>query len=139
MFERSKKAASTLKRLMAVAAVPALALLALSLAPRANTAYALYVVSDSDYVHVDELDGDIFVTNGSAELVSREYGQDLLLSMGQSVTVFCQDRTISDVTRDETITQLLSRLNIYPSPLEMVSVFFQENALEITVASEFVF
>lgn len=139
MFERSKKAASLLKRLTAAAAVPALAILALCLAPRANTAYALYVVSDSGYVHVDEVDGDIFLTNGAAELVSRQDGKDLLLTAGQPVTVRCQDRTLTGVTKDETVSDLLNRLDISPSPLEMVSVFFQDDALEITVASEFVF
>ena len=139
MFETSKKAALTLKRLIAAAAVPALTLLALSLAPRPADAYALYVVSDSDYVHVDELDGDVFLTNGAAELVSRENGKDLLLTAGQPVTVHYQGQPFASVTRDETVSQLLSRLDLYPSPLEMVSVSFQDDALEIAVASEFVF
>ena len=139
MFERSKKAASLLKRLIAVAAVPALTVLALSLAPHPTDAYALYVVSNDDYVHVDELDGDVFLTDGSAELVSRKDGKDLLLTAGQSVTVHYQEEPFSTVTKQETVDQLLNRLEIYPSPLEMVSVSFQDEALEISVASEFVF
>ena len=139
MFERSKNAASTLKRLIAVAAVPVLTILALSLAPHPRDAYALYVVSDDDYVHVDELDGEVFLTDGSAELVSRKDGKDLLLTAGQPVTVYYQEAPVSAVTREETVNELLSRLDIHPSPLEMVSVFFLDNALEISVASEFVF
>ena len=44
MFERSKKAASLVKRLIAVAAVPALSILAISLAPHPSDsdASALY-------------------------------------------------------------------------------------------------
>ena len=68
MFERSKKAARSLKRLIAAAAVPALSLLAVSLMPFPSDtdAYALYIVSDDDYVHVDELEGGVFLTDGSA-------------------------------------------------------------------------
>ena len=139
MFERSKKAASTLKRLIAVAAVPTLTVLALSLAPHPSDAYALYVVSDDDYVQVDELEGDVFLIDGSAELVSRKNGKDLLLTAGQNVTVNYQDEPVSSVTKEETVTELLNRLDIHPSPLEMVSVFFQDGSLEINVASEFVF
>lgn len=139
MFERSKKAALTLKRLIAVAAVPALTILALSLSPHPRDAYALYVVSNDDYVHVDELDGEVFLTDGSAELVSRKDGKDLLLTAGQPVTIRYQDQLLSAVTGQETVNELLSRLDIHPSPLEMVSVFFLDDALEISVASEFVF
>ena len=139
MFERSKKAASTLKRLIAVAAVPTLTVLALSLAPHPSDAYALYVVSDDDYVQVDELEGDVFLIDGSAELVSRKNGKDLLLTADQNVTVNYQDEPFSSVTKEETVTELLNRLDIHPSPLEMVSVFFQDGSLEINVASEFVF
>ena len=94
MFERSRKAASNMKRLIAVAAVPALSVLALSLTPhpRDVDAYALYVVNNDSYVHVDELDGEVFLTDGSAELVSRRSGSDLMLTAGQPVTVTYQDR-----------------------------------------------
>ena len=82
MFERSKKAVSLVKRLTAVAAVPALSLLALALAPHPTDqdASALYVVTDDNaYVHVDQLTADVFLTDSSAELVSRESGNDLLV------------------------------------------------------------
>ena len=71
MFERSKKAASNLKRLIAVAAVPALSVLAISLAPHPSNAdaHALYVVSDEAYLRMEEVTGDIFLTDGSAGLM----------------------------------------------------------------------
>ena len=141
MFERSRKAASNMKRLIAVAAVPALSVLALSLTPhpRDVDAYALYVVNNDSYVHVDELDGEVFLTDGSAELVSRRSGSDLMLTAGQPVTVTYQGEPLTSVTRSETVSQLLERLEIQPSPLEMVSVSFLDEALEISVNSEFVF
>lgn len=141
MFERSKKAASLMKRLIAVAAVPALSVLALSLAPHPtdNDASAMYVVTDDAYVHVDDLTADVFLTDSSAELVSREDGNDLLLSAGQDVTVTYQDAATSAVSREETVSQLLSRLGIQPSPLEMVSVAFLDSGIEINISSELVF
>ena len=141
MFERSKKAASLMKRLIAVAAVPALSVLALSLAPHPtdNDASAMYVVTDDAYVHVDDLTADVFLTDSSAELVSRKDGNDLLLSAGQDVTVTYQDAATSAVSREETVSQLLSRLGIQPSPLEMVSVAFLHSGVEINISSELVF
>lgn len=142
MFERSKKAASLVKRLIAVAAVPALSILALSLAPHPSDsdASALYVATDDAYVHVDELTADVFLTDSAAELVSRENGNDLLLTAGQAVSVIYQDTVHSTVSEDgETVSQLLSRLDIQPSPLEMVSVAFLDSGVEVNIASEFVF
>ena len=143
MFERSKKAVSLVKRLTAAAAVPALSLLALALAPHPTDqdASALYVVTDDNaYVHVDQLTADVFLTDSSAELVSRESGNDLLLTAGQPVTVLYQEEAVSTVSQeDETVSQLLSRLDIQPSPLEMVSAAFLDSGIEIRIASEFVF
>ena len=141
MFERSKKAVSLMKLLIAVAAVPALSVLALSLAPHPtdNDASAMYVVTDDAYVHVDDLTADVFLTDSSAELVSRKDGNDLLLSAGQDVTVTYQDAATSAVSREETVSQLLSRLGIQPSPLEMVSVAFLDSGVEIKISSELVF
>ena len=141
MFERSKKAASTLKRLIAVAAVPALSVLALSLSPHPSDAdaRALYTVSGDAYVQVDALVGDVFLTDGSAGLVSRKDGSGLSLTAGKPVTVTHQDVSYSTVSRQETVTELLARLDVRPSPLEMVSVAMLDDRLEISVNSEFVF
>ena len=51
-----------------------------------------------------------------------------------------QDTVVSTVSQeDETVSQLLSRLDIHPSPLEMVSVAFLDSGIEVNIASEFVF
>ena len=141
MFERSKKAVSAVKRLTAVAAVLALSTLALSLTPHPtdNDASALYVVSNSAYVDIDELSSAVFLTDGSAELVSRGDGSDLLLTAGRRVSISYQGELFATVSQEETVTELLSRMKIQPSPLEMVSVAFEEDALEISIDSEFVF
>ncbi|MDE7261176.1 MAG: G5 domain-containing protein [Oscillospiraceae bacterium] len=141
MFERSKKAAPGKKRLIAVAAVPTLLFLVVSLIcfSSRDTAYALYVISDSALVRVDELEGDVFLTDGSASLVSRTTGNDLALTAGSQVTVHHHEESFSTVAGNETITQLLDRLGVQPSPLEMTSVAYLDGALEIRVDSEFVF
>jgi 3D (Asp-Asp-Asp) domain-containing protein len=130
-----------LKRLIAVAAVPALSVLAISLSPHPSNAdaHALYVVSDESYLRVDEVAGDVFLTDGSASLVSRQGGSELALASGRTVTVTHQDLTFSTVSRQETVTELLARLDVRPSPLEMVSVAILDNGIEIIVNSEFVF
>ena len=141
MFERSKKAVSRAKRLIAVAAVPALSFLALSLTPHPsdNDAKALYVVSGEPYAGVDALAGEVFLTDSTGGLVSREDGRDLSLTAGSAVTVIHQDEPISTVSGRETVAELLERLDVQPSPLEMVSVAFLEGAVEIRIDSEFVF
>ncbi|MBD5149100.1 MAG: hypothetical protein HDT18_01680 [Oscillibacter sp.] len=141
MFERSKKAAWTLKRLTAVAAVPALFILALSLICLSglNEAHAMYVLSNDGPIHVDELEGDVFLTDGSAGLVSRTSGSELNLAPGMTVTVTHQDRVLSAVSQEETLEQLLERLDVRPSPLEMISVSTRDNAMEVCISGEFVF
>ena len=141
MFERSRKAASSKKRLIAVAAVPALFILVLSLLCRFAPigAGAMYVVSNDGPVHVDDLEGDVFLTDGFAGLVSRTSGNELDLASGLNVTVSYQDRQYTAVSQEETLNQLLERLAIEPSPLEMISVSFPDGGVDVCISGEFVF
>lgn len=141
MFERSKKAAWSFKRLIAVAAVPALFALAMPLISLSgpNEAHAMYVLSNDGPVHVDDLEGDVFLTDGSAGLVSRTNGSELELTPGLSATVTHQGRSLTAVSQEETLSQLLERLDVRPSPLEMISVSFQDDRMEVLVDAEFVF
>lgn len=141
MFERSKKATSLAKWLIAVAAVPALSLLALTLTanPTDSGANALYIVANDAYVDLDEQNAEVFLTDASAELVDRSNGNDLLLEAGQNVSISYQQKELTAVSREETVSQLLDRMRISPSPLEMVAVSFEDDKVEITVDSEFVF
>lgn len=141
MFEESKKAAPNAKRLIAVAAVPALFILVLSLLCRFAPigAGAMYVVSNEGPVHVDDLAGDVFLTDGFAGLVSRTSGNELDLTPGLDVTVTYQDRQYTAVSQEETLSQLLERLDIQPSPLEMTSVSFPDGGVDVCISGEFVF
>lgn len=141
MFEESKKAAPHAKRLTAVAAVPALFVLVLSLLCRFAPigAGAMYVVSNEGPVHVSEPVGDVFLTDGSAGLVSRTSGNELALTPGLNVTVTNQDQQYTTVSQEETLSQLLERLGIRLSPLEMASVSFSDGGVDVCISGEFVF
>ena len=141
MFEESKKAALNAKRLIAVAAVPALFILVLSLLCRFAPigAGAMYVVSNDGPVHVDDLAGDVFLTDGSAGLVSRTSGNELALTPGLNVTVTNQDQQYATISQEETLDQLLERLGILLSPLEMASVSFPDGGVDVCISGEFVF
>lgn len=141
MFEESKKAALNAKRLIAVAAVPALFILVLSLLCRFAPigAGAMYVVSNDGPVHVDDLAGDVFLTDGSAGLVSRTSGNELALTPGLNVTVTNQDQQYATISQEETLDQLLERLGIWLSPLEMASVSFPDGGVDVCISGEFVF
>lgn len=141
MSKKSKLSALTLKRLVAVAAVPTLSILALLLTPHPTDedASAMYLVSNDSYVDLDDPSANVFLTDGSAELVSRQDGSDLRLAVGQDVKILYNGETFTTVSSSETVSQLLHRMGIEPSPLEMVAVAFQEDGAEITVDSEFVF
>ena len=98
-----------------------------------------YVVSNDGPVHVDDLEGDVFLTDGFAGLVSRTSGNELDLASGLNVTVSYQDRQYTAVSQEETLNQLLERLAIEPSPLEMISVSFPDGGVDVCISGEFVF
>ena len=141
MFERSKKAAFSKKRLIAVAAVPTLFALILSLLCLSGPASgnAMYTVSNAGPIHVADLEGNVFLTDGSAGLVTRTSGNELDLTPGLCVTVTYHDEVNSTISQEETLSQLLERLSIQPSPLEMISVSFPDGAVDVCIASEFMF
>lgn len=140
MLTASRKAARTLVRLIAVAAMLFLSVLALSLTPHAadGDASALYVLESSGTVRA-EYSGDVFVTDGDARLISRLRGSEQFLDAGTGVAIRCRGQYLTTVARGETVDELLSRLDICPSPLEMVSVAFSDSGAEVAIDSEFVF
>lgn len=63
-------------------------------------------------------------------------GYDVFLNYGQAVTVYYGGSARTTVSRRESISRLLRRLHIEPSPLEMAGISFTESGVEITVSSE---
>lgn len=141
MFNRIKNAAARAVRPLIIAAVCTLSLIVVSHFPGAvkTEANAMYLLANDSYVSVDHPSVEVFLTDANAELISHENGSDLLLSAGMDVTIRYNGETLTTVSLDETVREMLTRMSIYPSPLEMVSLAFGENALTIEIASEFVF
>ena len=103
-----------------------------------NHADALYIltgVEDSAIVLDDEAD----TTDLSSQLVflsSNSTGYDVTLTAGQRAQITYNGTVLTAETREETVSALLDRLEIHPSPLEMVAVDFSDDGVELTVASE---
>ena len=141
MFEWIKAAAARAKRPLLITVVCVLSLVAIAHFPtsEANDAHAMYLLANDAYVSVDHPSIDLFLTDADAQLIAHENGNDLLLSAGMEVTVSYNGETLTTTSTDETVRQLLDRIGVSPSPLEMVALAFGENTLSIEIASEFVF
>ena len=69
-------------------------------------------------------------------LSSGASGYDMTLTAGQAVTVTHDGNTVTAKARSETVAELLERLHITPSPLEMVAMETTEDGAVLTIASE---
>lgn len=141
MLKWTKNAVKRARHLLLITTVCIVSLVAVALLPTSEKyeAHAMYLLTNDSYISVDHPSVDIFLTDADAELISHEDGNDLLLSAGLEVTVTYNGEVISTISEAETVRTLLERLNVYPSPLEMVALAFGENTLNIEIASEFVF
>ena len=141
MFDNIMKNPASVKRLIVLSAVCTLFILVTALFPTAakNEAHAMYLLTNDSYVSVDHPSVDVFLTDAQAELIAHEDGNDLLITAGLAVTVSYQEETVTTTSEEETVRELLERMRIEPSPLEMVAVEFEEEALYIEISSEFVF
>ncbi len=141
MFQKFNRGAIKARHIVAVATVCVLSILAVALMPSAseNDASAMYILANNSYVAVDHPSVDVFLTDAQAELISHEDGSDLLLTEGLNVYISYQGDTLETVSKDETVRELLDRMKIHPSPLEMVALEFGEDTLSVQIDSEFVF
>ena len=104
----------------------------------ADDAGAVYILTGEDApavtVNEEAPSGEL-----SAQLVylsSGASGYDMMLTSGQEVTVSHNGSTVTAKARTESVADLLERLHIAPSPLEMVAVDASDDGLTLTVASE---
>lgn len=121
--------------LMAMAVVLATSL---SATTRISALYILTGVDDTAII----LDGTTSVPNRSSQifyLASSARGYDVTLRPGLTVTVRQNDTVLTAESEEETISQLLDRLGVVPSPLEMVAVDLSDSDVEITVAEDIVY
>lgn len=63
-------------------------------------------------------------------------GFDLTLQEGTTVTVRHEGTAVTVQSHKESISNLLSRLHVYPSPLEMIGVKIFESGVDVDVASD---
>ena len=105
----------------------------------ANALYILTGTEDAAIVLDDTAPASGQTAQLSSQLVylsSGRDGYDVTLTSGQSVTVCHGDITKTAKARSETVAELLERLHITPSPLEMVSVDVSGDDVVLTIASE---
>ena len=104
---------------------------------RANALYILTGASDSAIVLDDSTETEP-LPNFSSQLVyvdTKTTGFEITLKAGNPVTVHYEDADITAQAKGETISALLTRLHITPSPLDMVLVDLS-NGIDLTIASD---
>lgn len=74
----------------------------------------------------------VYISNGSR-------GYDIMLSEGQGVAIHHEGGVVTAVARRESVSSLLNRMQIVPSPLEMVGVDLSGGDVTITVSSDLSF
>ncbi|MDD2956801.1 MAG: G5 domain-containing protein [Oscillospiraceae bacterium] len=99
---------------------------------RANALYILTGTEDAAIV----LDGSAQVQDFSSQLVylsTSSTGYDVTLTAGKDVTIVHDGETTSIQSKRESVSALLSRMNITPSPLDMVAVDLSGGDVTLTV------
>lgn len=79
------------------------------------------------------------VTSPMLNLTTGSRASDVTLTEGQQVVIHRDDETITATSKKETVSRLLSRLDVALSPLEMVAVDVSGQQVEITVDEEIVY
>ena len=113
----------------------------LTAAAATNRAAALYILTGADDAAI-VLDDKATVPDLSSQLVfvtTGGKGYDVTLAAGQTVTVRRNGETQTVKSRKESISRLLERMDIVPSPLETVAVNLAGPGVEITVEEEIIY
>ena len=113
----------------------------LTAAAATNRAAALYILTGADDAAI-VLDGKTAVPDLSSQMVfvtTGGRGYDVTLAADQTVTVRRNGETQTVQSRKESISSLLERMDIAPSPLETVAVNLAGSGVEITVEEEIIY
>ena len=125
------------KRLWALSAL-SICLFVLTLMRSASTdAAAVEVEAEDAPIPITSVDDNVLI----ATAVSMSNGDDsaLQLEEGVPVVIHYLDADITATAEDETVSKLLDRLKIEPSPLDMVAVDSSAEPVEITIGTQFVY
>ena len=105
----------------------------------ANWADALYILTGIEDTAI-VLKEDAYVSAlSSKQVYVSETGtsRDVVLAPGQNVTIRHGDEVLNVVSRQERVSDLLSRMSVEMSPLEMVSINIKdENNLELEITGD---
>lgn len=139
MFNKMKGISAPKKRLLFLTSLLSALTLVLFSSTVRMEAGAMYLLTDDSYVSVNTPGVEVFLRDAQADLIAREDGNDIRIPAGQKVCITYQGKTLITLSGEETVRELLTRMAIETSPLEMVAVEFAEQALYIEISSEFVF
>lgn len=88
------------------------------------------IILDPEQVAPPDLSSQmVYVSNGGR-------GYDLTLQEDTTVTIRHEGSVLTVQSRKESVSSLLSRLHIYPSPLEMIGVKLSDAGVELDVSSD---
>lgn len=135
-LQRLSRAKGAAGRLVSFLSVAALVLTACWFTT--ERAAALYILTGEDDAAI-VLEKGADVADFSSQMVyidSNAAGFELTLAAGRPVTVLYGGAAVSTVSRQETVSQLLSRVRAVPGPLDMVAVDLGDTGLTLTVSSE---
>ena len=106
-----------------------------------DSANALYILKgeDDSAIVLDQSSEAPDIASRLVYLSTNTSGYDVTLAAGQTVSVYFNDAVTTATSGGETVSQLLSRLNIVPGPLDMIGVDFSGSGTVLTVASELTF
>lgn len=113
----------------------------LTAAVTTSHASALYILTDADDTAI-VLDGAAKLPDLSSQIVNVTTGgkgYDVTLAAKQTVTVHRNGETQTVQSRNESVSRLLERIGIVPSPLETVAVDLSGSGVEITVEEEIIY
>nr|WP_326185097.1 G5 domain-containing protein [uncultured Oscillibacter sp.] len=116
----------------------ALAVMVCSCIAATGWADALFILTGADDTAI-VLDGGGKAPDLSSQIVnisSGAKGCDVMLASRQNVTVRYNGETITAVSKRESVSALLQRLNIVPGPLETIAVDLSGPGAELTVAED---
>lgn len=100
---------------------------------------AVYILTGPEDAAIVLNEEEVQAGEMSSQLVhlsSGESGYEMKLTAGQEITVTHDGNTVTAKARNETVADLLDRLHITPSPLEMVAVDLDGDSASLTIASE---
>lgn len=116
---------------------PVFVILAVFCVVRATTdeASALYILTGTEDAAI-VLDESAQVQDFSSQLVylsTSSTGYDVTLAADQEVTITYEGETVSCQSKRESISDLLNRMKIEPSPLDMVAVDLSGDEVKLTI------